>query len=63
MMQQYSGSPPRISGITLQKALGYKPLSMSLIALWISSFCEETPLLMYFDSSDILPALKLKYQI
>ena len=44
---QYSGSPPSISGIILQNALGYSPLSTFLIALCTSSFEADTPLKSY----------------
>ncbi len=39
-----SGSPPSISGIILQKAFGYRPLSTLRMAAWTSSFEAETPL-------------------
>ena len=47
MILQYSASPPNISGIILQKALGNIPLSMFFIALCTSSFDAETPRWLY----------------
>ena len=47
MMLQYSGSPPKMSGMILQKAWGNRPLSMFFMALCTSSFAAETPRIMY----------------
>ena len=47
MILQYSGSPPRISGMILQKACGKIPLSMFLMALCTSSLDALTPLIIY----------------
>ena len=54
MMLQYSGSPPRMSGIILQKACGYRPLSMFLMALCTSSFAALTPRIMYLFELSIM---------
>ena len=47
MMLQYSGSPPRMSGIILQKACGNRPLSMFFMALCTSSLAALTPRIIY----------------
>ena len=47
IMLQYSGFPPRMSGIILQKACGNIPLSMFFMALCTSSLAAETPRIMY----------------
>src|SRR5690606_22954986 len=54
MILHHCSSPPSISGMILQKACGYKPLSIFFIALCTSSFPADTPLWLYFKS-DILP--------
>src|SRR5690554_5526178 len=51
MMLHQSGSPDRISGMILQKAFGYRPLSIFLIALCTSSFSADTPRWLYFIRS------------
>ena len=47
MHVQYSSSPVRRSGTTLQKALGKRPLSTLAMAAWTSSLDAETPRAMY----------------
>src|SRR5659263_153657 len=69
MILQYSGSPPSISGIILQKAPGKRPLSMRPTASCTSSFPAETPLLEYRDRSVMVltfvlpPSLFCRYVI
>ena len=55
MMLQYSGSPPRMSGMILQKACGKIPLSMFLMALCTSSLAALTPRIIYLLSIFLLP--------
>ncbi len=47
MILQYSGSPPKMSGIILQNACGKIPLSIFLMALCTSSLAALTPRIIY----------------
>jgi hypothetical protein len=58
-MLHHAGSPPKISGMILQKAFGYKPLSMFFMALCTSSLEAETPRAIYLFSADIRTEISL----
>ena len=56
MHAQYSSSPVRRSGTTLQNAFGKSPLSTFAIAAWTSSLSAETPRAMYRPFGSVVAA-------